>query len=209
MTALIETMRVRGGAVPLLWFHRLRLERSAAALGLPAPALWPDAIQRATEVGDGVLRVVWNGVAEWSTREVGTEPVALRTSAVPHTPYPHKTTGRDVFVRAARAAGGDEPLLLTADRQVAETAKFAVVWLEGETLCAVDLAVGVLPSVGIERLGRAWPLTFRRPSPADLADRPVAVVNAVRGLVPVTALDGVSCDRDARWEAIEAAFWPA
>src|ERR1041385_4291427 len=39
MTLLIETVRVKGGKVPLWPYHLVRLARSARALGVPVPTL--------------------------------------------------------------------------------------------------------------------------------------------------------------------------
>ena len=209
MTALIETMRARGGVLPLVWLHRSRLERSCAALNLPAPGFWDEAERRAAEIGDGVVRVVWNGVAEWSTRAAGTDPVVLRTSAVPHAPYPHKTTAREVFTRAARAVGTEEPLLLTAEGLVAETPRFALSWFDGGDLCAVAPALGILRSVAIARLELLTEVHWCQTALGLVRGRPLAVVNAARGLQPVASLDGVSVDPDARWADLAERFWPA
>ena len=212
MTALIETMRVRGGVAPLRLDHLARLALSCTALDLPLPAPADgDTIDAAARrLKNGVLRVRWDGAAvTTSGRAEDVAPVRLRTVRVVHRPYPHKTEDRAVFEAAAHEAAPAEPLLLTAAQAVAETARFAVLWIDEGRLCAVDRAVGVLPSIGVDRVHELDVMSFRRLNRFALAGLPLAVVNAVRGVVPVETLDGERVPGDSRWQALQAEFWSA
>jgi 4-amino-4-deoxychorismate lyase len=207
--ALIETLRVRHGAVPLRAIHARRLAAGCAALGLPCPAIdipagGPDRAVR-LEVGSGRAVV--------TTREVGpTTPVRLVTSAVVHQPYCHKTTLRAQFDRVlaqARNNNADDGLMLTAGGLVAETAIWCVYWWEGGKIVAPDLDLGVLPGVSRARIEElAGPVRPARVLREDLASRSLFLSNAVRGVVPVGWLDGVALPRDAGTAALAERFWP-
>lgn len=220
-TGIFETMRVMGGGIPLLDRHLERLSRSAVALRLPRPSamLREVALERAADGGDRVLRLGWSGSGTaWAEREVG--PDAARrvvTVTTRHRPYPHKIEERLVFDRAqaeAEAAGGDEALLLTGDGSVAETPRFAVCWLDGKRLCYPSADCGALPSIGLARLlevATAAGLETRavRAGWQALDGRPVWLVNAVRGVVPVASLDAVQVPVAAELTVLVAGFWPA
>lgn len=220
-TALFETMRVRRGALPLLDRHVRRLVRATRQVGIAPPpsGLADDAAARASAgAPDRVLRVVWDGtVTTWDERPVPTDaPLCVVTVAEPHPGYPVKSVARVAFERALAAAqrqGADEPLLLTGDGRVAEAARFAVAWLDGETVRVPEVELGVLPSVGIARLlelaaaRRLVVMAGRFPRRA-LEERPLVLVNAVRGIVPVATLDGVEVPVAEVFMELAAAFWP-
>lgn len=187
-----------------------RLARSADELGLPVPD--------ATEpVGgnDRILRLML-GRAGTSTkfRDLGSQgPVRLATVDVIHRPYPRKTVERATFdqaLAAARAVGADEPLLLADGGFVAETTRFAVVWEDDEgRLAAPPLALGILPSVGRARLEElSGGIVEQAIDRAGLDGRPVALVNAVRGVVPIASLDGTKVPQSALLERLAGRFWP-
>jgi branched-subunit amino acid aminotransferase/4-amino-4-deoxychorismate lyase len=206
---LIETIRVRHGRAPLWYLHLRRLVESCRALGVPFP--------RAFEVPAGHERVHRLAVGpeglRVSERMVGsTEPVALVTAATVHRAYPHKVTVRDAFDRAAeeaRAAAADDALLLTAGGEVAECTRWSLLWWEGDRLVAPPLALGVLRGVARRRLEEmTGPLLERVLPRAGLEGRSLVLANAVRGLVPVRALDGRPVPPHPATPALQERFWP-
>lgn len=210
---LFETIRVRTGAIPLLGRHLARLARSLAALDLPSPDRDPAGLVRPfAALGEGVLRLeVRERHASVTVRELPTV-VAPRviTARVHHLPYPHKTTARDVFDHAAAeaaAAGAHEALLLTADGHVAEGTAWTVCWWDWEHVCTPGLDVGVLPGVARARLAGLVPLAEGRYARADLEGRSLFLVDAVRGVVALAALDGVVVPGDPRTEQLARRFW--
>jgi branched-subunit amino acid aminotransferase/4-amino-4-deoxychorismate lyase len=205
---LIETIRVRNGAAPLWTLHLQRLETSCRALGLPVPSLTrpsggPDRVHRILVTRTGV---------ELTEREAGdAKPVRLRTTQVIHQAYPHKTTARALFERAAaeaESARADEGLLLTGDDWVAETSIYGVFWWEGDRLCAPSLALGVLPGVARARLAEvAGGLEERRIRPSTLLDAGLFLANAVRGVVAVTSWDGRAIASHPNTARLGEGFW--
>jgi branched-subunit amino acid aminotransferase/4-amino-4-deoxychorismate lyase len=219
--ALFETMRVRRGALPFLERHLKRLAKAAEQVGLDLPpGLSQDAVGRARAgPPESVLKVVWDGRrAEWEERDVpGEGPLRVVTVGEAYEAYPVKSIARDVFERAAAEAeqvGADEPLLLTRHGDVAETARFALVWLDGKVLRVPDPALGVLPSVGLARLlelaaARRMSVLAGKFHRSALDGRPAVLVNAVRGVIPVATLDGMQVPVAAAFTELGAEFWPA
>lgn len=208
MTAILETVRVRQGGVPFWTRHLARLARACGALGVPMPVLEPPA-----GGADRVVRfeVRHEGVQR-AERPVGSlAPVALRVAAVLHPHYPHKIAAREAFEIAraeAQAAGADDALLATGEGWVAEAAIWAVGWWTPRGLAFPPLHLGLLPSIGRARLSELV-ATDRSAllRPEELQGRALVAVNAVRGPVAVTSLDGVALPSDARLAALQAAFW--
>ncbi len=207
---LLETVRVRGGRAPLWHLHLRRLATSCRQLGVP----FPPRLEVPSEGADRVHRLeVGPGGSSVSEREVGPDrPIRLATSSVPHPRYPHKTTDRGPFVRAteaARAAGADEALLLAPEGYVAEAGIWCLYWWEGDALAAPALDLGILPGVSRARIEElVGELRPRRVRPPALAGRPLLLSNAVRGIVEVSSLDGVTMPSDPRTSALAARFWP-
>jgi branched-chain amino acid aminotransferase len=223
-TALIETLRVREGRIPFLDRHLARLARSLAALGLPRPSQDVAALVAPfAGCGEAVLRVeVEAGRASVTVRDVPRlEPPTVITAPVVHRPYPYKTVERSCFVAAAEAAaavGADDALLLTAEGWVAEGTVWSLFWWEGDTLRTPALELGILPGVGRGRVLEIWPGAGEgrgagagggRHARSELAGKTVFLTNAVRGVVPIAALDGEPVPADARIEELIARFWPA
>lgn len=208
--ALIEAIRVRQGAAPLWYLHLRRLAVSCKALGiplpgeLPSPEGGPDRVHR--------LEVGMRGV-QVSERLVGSsDPVKLIVSRVAHHSYPYKTTDRAQFERAldtARGAEADDALLLTPGGFVAETAIYSVLWWESGRLCAPALDLGILPGVGrarvIELVGQ---VEERRSVWSEIRGFPVFLVNSVRGIVKVAAVQGEPVPPSRETDALGARFWP-
>ncbi|HEY3012209.1 MAG TPA: aminotransferase class IV [Gemmatimonadales bacterium] len=208
--ALIETMRIRNGVAPLWYLHLRRLAVSCKALGIPLPAELPppeggpDRVYR--------LQVGMRGV-QVSERLVGsTDPVKLIISRVAHHPYPYKTTDRAQFDRAldvARGAEADDALLFTPGGLVAETAIWSVLWWEDEKLCAPAFDLGVLPGVGRARLTElVGQVEERHSSWTEIQEQSLFLVNAVRGVVKVAAVQGEPVPAAKETDTLAARFWP-
>lgn len=208
--ALIETIRLRNGAAPLWYLHLRRLVASCKALGIPFPGrldVPAGGVDRAhrLEVGPGGVEVSERALPS-------TEPVRLWTSSVVHTPYPHKTTDRDLFHRAflaARGAGADDALLSTAGGHVAEATMWCLYWWEGDQLCAPARDLGILVGVSRMRIEElVGPVAERRVAAGALRGRSLFLSNALRGVVEVAGLDGVAVPTQALTRALQARFWP-
>jgi branched-subunit amino acid aminotransferase/4-amino-4-deoxychorismate lyase len=208
--ALIETIRIRNGAAPLWYLHIRRLATSCKALGIPLPSeLPPPAGGRDRAVR---LEIGMRGVQESERLVEPVEPVRLIISRVAHHPYPHKTTDRAQFERAmdkARGAEADDALLLTAGGYLAETAIWSVFWWEGDRLCAPALELGILPGVGRARVAEiAGQIEERRSTWKEVRGLPLFLVNAVRGVAKVSAVQDDRVPATAHTDGLAAAFWP-
>jgi branched-subunit amino acid aminotransferase/4-amino-4-deoxychorismate lyase len=211
MPDLIETVRIRGGVAPLWYLHLRRLAGSCKALGIPLPGELPTP-------GRGADRVhrIQAGLrgASASERPVGPDdPVRLVTvSGVVHRPYPHKTTDRAQFAHAidqARTRGADDGLLLAEGGWVAEAGIWSLFWWEDGRVAAPPLALGVLPGVARARIAeQTGGVVERRVQMDQIRGRSLFVANAVRGVVPVAALDGVAVRPNDATNALAREFWP-
>lgn len=212
---LIETMRVRGGRLPLLERHLARMGRSLAALGQPSPLGDLAELARAAR-GSGADRVVRlevrDGLPAVTTRAVSpVMPPAVIVATEPHAPYPHKSTERGVFDRAlaeARTGGADDALLVTAAGYVAEGTTWSLFWWEGDRLYTPALDLGILPGVGRARVMELAQVEEVRVMLAAFAARSLFLVNAVRGIVPIGAFRGRDVPLDARTAELSHRFWP-
>ena len=82
-------------------------------------------------------------------------------------------------------------LLLAEGGWVAEAGIWSLFWWEDGRLAAPPLALGVLPGVARARIEEQTGGVRGAPGPGgQLRGRPLFVANAVRGVVPVAALDG-------------------
>jgi branched-subunit amino acid aminotransferase/4-amino-4-deoxychorismate lyase len=210
MDTLIETVRLRNGAAPLWYLHVRRLATSCRALGVPIPVDLPTPEGGADRVHR--LLVSRRGVVA-GERPVGSmAPVRLITSKVVHRPYPHKLVDRERFDRAladAKAMGADDGLLLTVGGQVAETAIWGFFWWEEGRVAVAPLELGVLPGVARARIAEiVGEIVERKATLEEIRGRSLFVANAVRGVVPVATLDGVSVPEVAETEALASRFWP-
>ncbi|MFF9814411.1 aminotransferase class IV [Streptomyces sp. NPDC014006] len=91
---------------------------------------------------------------------------------------------------AARAAGADEPLLLSATGQVREGGTTSLLWWRGTTLCAPPPGPDLLPGVTralltAEVADAGHRVVFETATAQDLAGVPVWAVNALHGIRPV------------------------
>jgi branched-subunit amino acid aminotransferase/4-amino-4-deoxychorismate lyase len=222
MSTVYETMRVMSGTVPFLERHIRRLTTNARKAGLAEPPdtsrAIADAIER-DESGkvDRAIRLYWDGqVLTVKLQDMPSRaPMKIITASVRHDGYEVKTTDRDTFDRAraeAAASGADDALLLTPEGFVAEGTLFAVGWFEAETLRVPTLDLGILPSIGRERmLELAEQLGFvveeGRFLRAEIEGRPVFAVTATRGIVRIATLDGIPVTDDERITVLDEAFW--
>lgn len=210
MTALIETVRVRGRVAPLWYLHLGRLAASCKALGiqLPPTLLTPEGGR------DRVHRIEVGRRLDISERPVPRERAGVRliVAREQHRPYPHKTTDRGQFDRAAqeaRQAGADDALLLSVGGWVAEASIWALFWWDGDRVCAPPLALGVLPSVARARVAEvAGGIHERRVGLEEIRDSALFVGNAVRGLAPVSSLDGEKVAAHPAFRELAERFWP-
>jgi branched-subunit amino acid aminotransferase/4-amino-4-deoxychorismate lyase len=210
METLIETVRMRNGAAPLWYLHVRRLATSCRALGVPIP------MELITPEGgaDRVHRLLVSrrGVVAGERPVGSTAPVRLVTSKVVHRPYPHKLVDRERFDRAladAKAMGADDGLLLTVGGQVAESAIWGIFWWEDGKVAAPPLEIGILPGVARARIAEVvGDIQERKATLDEIRARPLFVANSVRGVVPVTSLDGVEVPQAPATEALGSRFWP-
>src|SRR5918997_3869582 len=208
--ALIETIRIRQGQAPLWYLHLRRLAVSCKALGIPlpeelhVPAGGTDRVYR--------LEVGMRGVQVSERLPGPTTSVKLMVSRVAHHSYPYKTTERVQFDRAldaARSAGMDDALLLTPGGFVAEASIWSVLWWEDRKLCGPAFNLGILPGVGRARVEElTGKIEERHSTLKDLREAPLLLVNAIRGVVPVAALDSVAVPQSARTDELANRFWP-
>jgi len=214
-------MRVIGGRVPLLERHVERLVGSCPRANLlPPPG---DLVEHAhahalRPPADRVLRLEWNGATvTWDDRDATPlRRMRLVIVAEPHPGYPIKVTERDAFDRAVAEAAerdADEPLLLTPEGWIAETARFAIAWIYGEVIRVPSLDLDILPSIGrirVMELAEEQDLRVETGEwPRDELDGcPMFLVNAARGIVPVASLDGTPLPRHPHVTALAEAFWP-
>lgn len=213
---LIETMRARAGRLPFLERHLARLRHAVAELGLEAPAGNLAELARAAAGPggeDGVVRIeVWGGRAAVTTGRVpSVDPPSVIIAAVPHAPYPHKTTARDRFEEAhaeAQRAGADDALLVTASGHIAEGTVWSLFWWDGDKLCTPAADLGILPGVGRARVMELAEVAEERVTVASFAGRSLFLVNAVRGIVPIGSFRGRDVPLDARTAELSHRFWP-
>ena len=207
---LIETVRIRNGVAPLWYLHLRRLSESCRTLGVPFPLRFEvpaGGIDRVVklEVGPGGMIVTERPL-------VLSTSVKLATVRTVHPGYPHKTAARDAFAQAGREAqalGADDALMLTASGQVAECSIWSLFWWDGGRVAAPPMASGVLRGIARMRIEELLgPVREQVTDRAGLAGRSLFVANAVRGVVPVTSLDGVPVPPSSLLEGLAARFWP-
>lgn len=211
MTALIETVRVVNGRAPLWPLHEERLRAASRALGFDV--MVPD---QPSGVPDRIIRfeIGAEGVAITTRDPLVPAPLTLSVAAVRHPGYPWKTTDRGPFetaLAAAQSQGADDAILLNCDGLVVEASRWAVVWRRADgRIGAPPLDSGVLRSVARLRLGQILEdeIVEEWLDPAALARRPVAVLNAARGLVPVRRIAAAGVPPWSGWTALAARFWP-
>jgi len=211
---LIETIRARGGRLPWLRRHLDRLQASVEALGVIPPATdLGDLIRTAVGPGDRVVRLeLRDGHAELAIRDVTQDrPLSIIVSDEVHRPYQHKTTQREAFGRAlarARRSSADDALLVTAAGFVAEGTAWNLFWWDNGSLCTPAEDLGILPGVGRQRVMELTPVKEVHATPEALRNQSLFLVNSVRGIVEIAALNGARVPPDPRTGELSASFWP-
>jgi len=222
---LFETILFEGGVLQAWDAHLARLTRGCAVLGLPAPDLGAcelAALDAAGGLARAAVRLTWSA----GPGERGLDPpadpkprltVTAAPSALPVGPATLVTahvrrndqspTSRlkslsyldNVLARAeARAAGGDEALMLNTRGEIACAAAANVFWVRDGVVFTPALDCGVLD--GVERAAVMARLDVRevRAGPADLAGAAIFLTNSLIGVRPVSHLDGVELPRSDR-----------
>jgi len=210
-SALLETVRVRQGLAPLWSLHEERVRRSAAALGYSLP----ESIAAPSGGADRICRIEFLSRARTRVTERQVESPAglrLRTAAVPHRGYRHKTSDRE-WLDAARLDatmhGADDVLFLGVDGSVAESSIWSVFWWEGGRLAAPSLETGILPGVARARLAELVGGIVEAALPGHLLTvRGGFLANAARGVVPISELDGLQVVPDPATAGLQEGFWP-
>lgn len=215
---LIETVLVQDGRIRLFDRHLVRLRRSGAAAKQVTAvralaSTWLRTASRPTVLRFDVA--AGTGVASRARTPGTTDPVRL--ALVPGFDPEDATRERKLAARgwaedaeaAARAAGADEPLLVSADGLVGETSRASLFVVDATGRILTPPVRGLLPGVT-----RAWALEAAGAEEhaltvGELADaRAAFLTTAGRGVVPVAAIDGRPLGTDDRVAEL-AASWRA
>ena len=203
---VFETLRVVGGAAPLIDLHLARLHAACAELGLAVPDAdlaqvvrelsarnrLPDAAARIT-VGQDVVLVRCRALPPGIARE-RCKGVAVKTARVAHAAPHLKGTSRLALELAEREAGG-EVLLRDERGRLLEGSRSNLFVREMETLrtaappevlpgIARSLVLGFAAELGVA-------VAFEAPRLDTRASwRECFLANALRGVRPVVSIDG-------------------
>jgi para-aminobenzoate synthetase/4-amino-4-deoxychorismate lyase len=211
---VFETMLVLDGRPVELDAHLERLASSLDTLfgaDLPGDAR-KAIIDRARGIRHGKLRLTVAPAEDRLTTEVAStevEPakvfpshdrgIALRSFVVAGGLGAHKWVDRRLLERAAAVAGGELPLLVDADGTVLEASRGSV-FTAGKGWLATPPTDGrILPSIARRQaieVARAEGIEAReeRLTVDDLHHGEVFLAGSVRGVEPVSSLDGVEID---------------
>lgn len=213
---LFETVLVDAGRIRLFAEHLLRLRRSGAVprqiTAVRALAeTWRRTAGRPTVVRFDVA--AGTAVASAARTPAPADPVALST--VPgHDPddatRERKLADRSWAIAAealARAAGADEPLLVSPAGLVGETSRASLFVVDAAGRVRTPPVRGILPGVT-----RAWAVGAVRAeehelTTAELSDvRAAFLTTAGRGVVPVASIDGRALGTDDRVAQLATAW---
>lgn len=216
--AVFETLRIAGGRPALLEAHLRRLASSAERLDLVLPDGWEALAHAACEgQSEGVLRLVCTkgppplgfavvtGIPADALR-ARTDGVRVITLTLGITAHQRseapwllggvKSTSYAVnmaSVRQAHDEGVDDAIWVSSDGEVLEAPTASVAIVRHGMLVTPPASVGILPgtTVGaVVDLG-VVPATVRRIPVGELREADeVMLLSSVRGVAPVTALDG-------------------
>ena len=209
--SVFETMRVIDGRPCFLDDHLARFRRSAQRLEIAFPdgfaelahtaaAGFPDAGLRLTLTKGGVGFAVCFDVHPETVRgragiSVVTLPLGIAADFRRNNPWTLggvKSTSYAVNMAAQRHAhdlGADDAIWVSTDGYVLEAPTSTVVALVDGVLVSPPAATGILPGTTLLACQRLVTINVEPLAAADLAGN-VALVSSVRGVAPVTTLDG-------------------
>ena len=217
---VFEVIRLYGGRPFALAEHMERIERSAAAIELPAQRaeLEPEihTLLEAHGDADAQLRLL-------VTR--GGRRIALIEQLVEHLPSVSLATvtytptlilngvkslsyGANMqATRIAKGGGADEALLVRPDDVVLEAPTSTIFWVSDGELRTPALGAGILDSITRRIVVAALPVAEGEYAISDLLGASeVFLASTVREIQPVSAIDGVAFDPGPRTEEAQEAF---
>jgi branched-chain amino acid aminotransferase len=217
---VFEVIRLYGGRPFALAEHLERLERSAAAIDLPAQRaeLEPeiDALLEAHGDADAQLRLV---VTRGGRRIALIEPLvehlpAVRLASVPYTPTlilnGVKSLSYGANMHATRIAKGgdaDEALLVRPDEIVLEAPTSTIFWATDGELRTPALSTGILDSITRRTVVAALPVTEDEYPLSDLLGASEAfLASTVREIQTISAVDNVALEAGPRTAEAQEAF---
>lgn len=209
---VFEVIRLYAGRPYALAEHLDRLERSAAAIELDAqrPLLEPEiaALVAAHGDGDAQLRLV---VTRGGRRLALIEPLVehLETVALRSVTYAPSVILTGVkslsyganmqATRAAKAAGGDEALLVRPDGIVLEAPTSTAFWVSEGELRTPALAAGILDSITRRAVVQGLGVAEGEYELADLLAADEAfLASTVREIQSISAVDGTTLEPGPR-----------
>jgi para-aminobenzoate synthetase/4-amino-4-deoxychorismate lyase len=191
---LIETMRVSGGAIPLLELHLDRLGSSSAALDFRFDRrLIESAVQQeAGRAGEGRLKLSLfaDGRLRFDSDPLPRSPASTDVRIVRRSAdstdfrLRHKTSLRDIYDAPLRAAGSFEILFVDPDGFLTEGSFTNIFMAENGVLVTPPRSRGLLPGVLRRSLIESGQAVEADIHVDDLTDE-LFVGNAVRGLIAV------------------------
>ena len=203
-------MLVIAGRAVELDAHLGRLSASVQTLyGAPLPERARGLIaERAAEFERGKLRLTVVPVARAVRLRVEAKEIdpgsvfpaaeraaSLRSSEVAGGLGEHKWADRDLLERIAAASPGELPLLLDADGTVLEASRASVFAIQGERLATPPTDGRILPSIARRQAievaaAMGIETSEERLATDDLRSAEVFLTGSVRGIEPVSLLDG-------------------
>ncbi len=217
---VFEVIRLYEGRPFALAEHLERIERSAAAIELPAQRveLEPEieALLEAHGQGDAQLRLV---VTRGGRRIALIEPLvehlpAVRLASVTYSPtlilngVKSLSYGANMHAtRIAKGGGVDEALLVRPDDVVLEAPTSTIFWVTDGELRTPALSAGILDSITRRVVVAALPVAEGEYSVSDLLGASeVFLASTVREIQTVAAVDGVAFDAGPVTAAAQEAF---
>jgi branched-chain amino acid aminotransferase len=217
---VFEVIRLYGGRPFLLGDHLDRLERSAAAIELPAQRaeleLEIGVLLEAHGDADAQLRLV---VTRGGRRIALIEPLvehldSVRLATVTYAPTMILNGAKTLSyganmqaTRIARGGGADEALLVRPDEVVLEAPTSTIFWVSEGELRTPSLGTGILNSITRGILVQRLRVTEREYEVGDLLGASEAfLASTVREVQPVSAVDGVALSTGPRTAEAQEAF---
>jgi branched-chain amino acid aminotransferase len=217
---VFEVIRLYGGRPFALGEHLDRLERSAAAIELPAwrAELEPEIEALLAEHGDGEaqLRLV---VTRGGRRIALIEPLVEHLPAVSLATVTYSPTlilngvkslsyGANMqATRIAKGGGADEALLVRPDEVVLEAPTSTIFWVAGGELRTPTLEAGILDSITRRIVVGALPVAEGEYPIADLLGASEAfLASTVREIQTISAVDDLALEPGPRTAEAQEAF---